>query len=294
MAAPQTYATANAFRSALEDRLNRASRSEQIDLSRLRRQVSFDRLLARLFRDEPTPWALKGGYALELCLKTARATIDIDLTLQGDATAGMDAADANRTVREMLQDAASASLGDWFEYRIGPPALDLDAAPYGGARYPVEARMDARIFARFHLDVGIGDVLIQPLEVVECRDWLQFAGIGHPRVRMISREQQIAEKLHAYTRPRSTPNSRVKDLVDLALLIGSAGLSEQRVADALRITFERRKTHMVPPALPSPPGDWQGRFQALAEECGLSKDMESAFGDVRSFFDQVAAGDSKG
>ena len=55
----------------------------------------------------------------------------------------------------MLQNAANAPLGDWFEYVIGPPAMDLTAAPYGGARYPVEARMDERIFARFHLDAGI-------------------------------------------------------------------------------------------------------------------------------------------
>lgn len=38
--------------------------------------------------------------------------------------------------------------------------MDLAAARYGGARYPVEARMDPRIFSRFHLDAGIGDVLM--------------------------------------------------------------------------------------------------------------------------------------
>jgi hypothetical protein len=294
MEAPRTYASAGAFRRALEDRLKSASQSEQTDLNRLRRQVSFDRLLARLFRIEPAPWALKGGYALELLLKQARATIDIDLTMQRPATVGADAVDTNRAVREMLQNAAGVSLGDWFEYTIGPAVVDLDAAPYGGARYPVEARMDARIFAWFHLDVGIGDVVMQPLEVVECRDWLRFGGIGRPRVRMISREQQIAEKLHAYTLPRSAPNSRVKDLVDLALLIGSARPSEKRVVDALCLTFERRKTHLIPSTLSPPPGDWQRRFRVLAEECGLSRDMASAFADVRSFFDRVSAGDPKG
>jgi hypothetical protein len=44
----------------------------------------------------------------------------------------------------MLQRAADTLLGDWFEYIVGPPVMDLTAAPYGGARYPVEARMDAR------------------------------------------------------------------------------------------------------------------------------------------------------
>jgi hypothetical protein len=56
--------------------------TDQIDPNRLRRQVSFDRLLARLFREEPAPWVLKGGYALELRFKAARSTLDIDLTVQ--------------------------------------------------------------------------------------------------------------------------------------------------------------------------------------------------------------------
>jgi hypothetical protein len=82
MPSPRTYTTAGAFRRALEERLKTASLSDQVDLNRLRRQVSFDRLLARLFREEPAPWVLKGGYALELRFKAARSTVDIDLTLQ--------------------------------------------------------------------------------------------------------------------------------------------------------------------------------------------------------------------
>jgi len=81
---------------------------------------------------------LKGGYALELRFKTARSTIDIDLSLQ-PVTAATDQTEASRMIREMLQQAAGISLKDWFEYRIGSPVMDLEAAPYGGARYPVEA-----------------------------------------------------------------------------------------------------------------------------------------------------------
>jgi hypothetical protein len=189
MPAPRTYATAGAFRRALEERLKQASLTDQIDLNRLRRQVSFDRLQARLFREETAPWALKGGYALELRFRTARSTLDIDLTLQGVTTS--EGRDTDQVVREMLQNAAEVPLGDWFEYAIGAPAMDLDAVPYGGARFPVEARMDDRIFARFHLDTGIGDVVIEPLETIVYRDWLGFAGIETARVRMIAREQAM-------------------------------------------------------------------------------------------------------
>ena len=282
---PREYASAKAFRRALEIRLNQAAETELTQINRLRRQVAFDRLLARLFRIDPVPWVLKGGYALELRFRTARATVDIDLTVQRIVAATE--ADANQTVRDMLQDAANISLGDWFEYTIGPPVLDLDAAPYGGARFPVEARMDGRIFARFHLDAGIGDAVIQPVEIIECRDWLSFAGITPAQVQMISREQQFAEKLHAYTLPRSSTNSRVKDLVDLALLIGSGGLTLPRVADAVHLTFKRRRTHELPPALAEPPHDWHGRFLALAEECQLEGDMDAVFSTLEEFFGRM-------
>ena len=82
MASLKIYTSARAFRTALEERLKRTSITEHTDLNRLRRQVSFDRLLARLFREESPPWVLKGGYALELRFKDARSTVDIDLTVQ--------------------------------------------------------------------------------------------------------------------------------------------------------------------------------------------------------------------
>ena len=76
-----TYKTASAFRKALEERLRQRSKIENFDVNRLRRQLAFDRLLARFFDNDDAPWALKGGYALELQFKTARSTVDIDLTL---------------------------------------------------------------------------------------------------------------------------------------------------------------------------------------------------------------------
>src|SRR5512135_1036043 len=111
MAMARTYASAGAFRKALEERLKSESRARQMDVNRLRRQVSFDRLLARLFRTEAVPWVLKGGYALELRFKAARSTIDIDLTLQR-VVGALDSDSAARAVREMLQAAAAVSLDD--------------------------------------------------------------------------------------------------------------------------------------------------------------------------------------
>ena len=203
---PKRYATAAAFRRALEDRLQDIAGKEGVDLQRLRRQVAFDRLLARLFQaaqPRALPWVLKGGYAMELRIKAARTTKDIDLTMRSVFSSGEKKDDKkNLAVLEKLQEAAAFSSDDFFVYTIGEPIADLDAAPYGGARFPVEARLDGRVFVGFHLDVGIGDAVMEPLEVIEGRDWLGFAGIASPSLYMIPREQQFAEKLHAYTLPR--------------------------------------------------------------------------------------------
>ena len=37
---------------------------------------------------------------------------------------------------------------------------EFDQAVYGGWRYPVEARIANRVFTKFHIDIGIGDVVI--------------------------------------------------------------------------------------------------------------------------------------
>lgn len=289
---PKRYATAAAFRRALEDRLKDIAKREAIDLQRLRRQVAFDRLLARLFsvgQPAALQWALKGGYAMELRIKSARTTKDIDLALRGGVLLSASNESRLRHLLEKLQEAAASDLDDFFVYTVGEPILDLNAAPYGGARFPIEARMDGRIFVGFHVDIGISDAVMEPLEVIKGRDWLQFAGIESPSLYMIPCEQQFAEKLHAYTLPRrGTANTRVRDLVDMVLLIQSGTMNRDKFAEAIRVTFDRRKTHALPKALSPPPSDWQKPFAVLAKECSLPERVEDAFGTVQGYLSELS------
>jgi hypothetical protein len=122
---PKKYATAAAFRRALEDRLQDIGGKEGVDLQRLRRQVAFDRLLARLFQaGQPRglPWVLKGGYAMELRIKAARTTKDIDLTMRSVVASDEKKDDKkNLAVLEKLQEAAAFSSDDFFVYTISVP-----------------------------------------------------------------------------------------------------------------------------------------------------------------------------
>lgn len=273
----QRYQSASAFRTALETRLKNISLVGQRDLERLRRQVAFERLLARLFADPEPPWLLKGGYAFELRLRQdqaqhARATKDIDLAIPVPARLGGDAsADPLVTVRDRLQEAAERDLDDWFIFRIGASIADLDAAPYGGARFPVEVVLAGRRFARFHLDVGLGDAIIMPAEWLTGHETLAFAEITPAHIAVMPIAQQLAEKIHAYSLPRDgrRENTRVKDLVDLVLLLKLGLPDTSTVTQALEATFMRRQTHAIPQTLPAPPASWREPFAALAQECGL-------------------------
>ena len=283
MASPKQYSTPTAFRRALEDRLKQRAKADGLDLQRLMREVAFDRLLSRLFARKDADWILKGGYALELRMKQARATKDIDLTLRHSLGTDKELP-LKDAIFEALAKAAARNLGDFFSFSIGEAMLDLDAAPYGGARFPVESRLDGRSFVRFHLDVGAGDVVLAPLDETHPHDWLDFAGIRGGVFPTISREQHFAEKFHAYTLPRQNPNSRARDLIDMLLLIGSGELDRARVRKALNATFERRKTHSLPKALPRPPAAWKAPFGALAADSGLSPDLTRAYEVLNSFY----------
>lgn len=283
----KTYKTAGAFRTALETRLQMRARAETTDLQRLRRQVAFDRFLARMFSEGPKaayPWLLKGGYAMELRMHAARTTKDIDLTLHDGTRLSKDPAKRREEVRGMLQEAAAMRFEDYFEFLVGEAREDLEGAPEGGSRYPVTAQMDGRDFARFHVDVGIGDEVLEPLDIVTGQDWLGFGGVAPPSFPVISAEQQFAEKLHAYSLPRGErANTRTRDLVDMVLLIRSGKLNKIKTAAAIRATFAKRGTHAMPTELDGPPGEWAPVFDALAKECALAMKIGEGFAVVRDF-----------
>ena len=197
--------------------------------------------------------------------------------------------DSELTV-ETLREAGQLNLQDFFTFVFGNATRDLDAAPYGGARFPVDARLAGRTFVKFHLDVSTGDVLRGPYESLSGRDWLRFAGIASANFLAVSLEEQFAEKLHAYTLPRvGRENTRVKDLVDLVLLIERTTLDTARLPKAIRETFQRRKTHDIPSALIPPPASWSGPFSEMAAECSLEPNMEKHFGAVAQFFRRLSS-----
>jgi hypothetical protein len=84
---------------------------------------------------------------MELRMHSARTTQDVDLTLHDGTRLSKDSKERGEQVRAMPQDAAATRFDDYFEFLVGEAREDLDGAPEGGSRYPVQARMDGRDFA---------------------------------------------------------------------------------------------------------------------------------------------------
>lgn len=259
------YRDPRSFRQALEQRLKAAAHGDGARLARDRKRVVFDRLLVRLLAVAPDQWLLKGGFALDLRLSDrARATKDVDIDWWAD----------REVLLDTLLDAADHDAGDFFVFHIERAGVPADRLG-GSHRFRVTASLADRPFETFLLDVGFRPDTTVVTDVVSTTDILAFAGIASVAVPALALEYQVAEKLHAYTRAYAgdQPSSRVKDLVDIALIAGLQALDGQRLHDAIESTFTRRGTHEVPAMVPFPPRVWQVPYRELATAVGIAPQL---------------------
>lgn len=275
------YGDAEAFRAALEARLRQASDGDQ-DLSRRRRTVAFDRFLARLAVAEGDAWVLKGGAALEFRLPNrARATRDIDLALSET----VDPAD------RLLDDLEGDPFDDHFSFRV-TRRRELSDAPDRGVvtRLSVDALLGGRVFERFIVDlVGTPGVTGEPRERVELGRAFAFAELPIVELAVIDLRTHWAEKLSAYLRRYDNrPNTRVKDLVDLVLLIEHGLEPDARLHRAVRTTFAQRQQELPADRLPSMAEAWSEPFAAMAADLSLGcPTATDAHALVERFWQQV-------
>jgi hypothetical protein len=224
---------------------------------------------------------------LELRLDRARTTKDVDLRMVGSPD----------DLLAKLQQAGRLGLGDFMIFEVVPdddhPEIQNAAVQYDGLRFRAECRLAGKIYGQpFGVDVAFGDPILGQPDVVVAEDVLGFAGIAPPTLRLYPIETHIAEKLHAYTMPRPRPNSRVKDLPDLALLASAQELHAERLRVALEQTFMFRKTHALPASVPPPLGSWTTPYAAMAREDQLVwATIEEVTKAAKAFLDPVLAGD---
>lgn len=262
-----TYETSQAFRMALERRLVTRSTETGIAVDRLRRRV-VERIVARLEAGEPGRWVLKGGMALEVRLRdNARLTKDIDLGLRDDV-------DDPGELRERLIDALGVDAdGDGFVFTAGAPEqLGEDGAGHQTWRVKVAAALAGRTFGGIQLDISTRAHELAQTEPLALPDSLDFADIPAPVVEIVDVHRHAAEKFHAMFRDfGDRENSRVRDLVDLVILIEHDLLAAAAVGAAIQQVWAEREGHEPPSAIPPLPESWPDRYERLA----IDHDLET-------------------
>jgi len=92
--------------------------------------------------------------------------------------------------------------------------------------------------------------------------------------------------------PRTRPNSRIKDLPDIALLASIGALEGRQLAAALEQTFTFRKTHALPDSLPDPIAAWEVPYAAMATFDELPwRTLTEVTAAAQAFLDPVLAGE---
>ncbi|WP_037559774.1 nucleotidyl transferase AbiEii/AbiGii toxin family protein [Spirillospora albida] len=261
------YKTSVDLRRALEARLKQRAEETDTDLNRLRRVAVFDRIAARLSEADQR-WVVKGGTSLEFRLGVrARATKDLDLALLDGPLDGDDLRDI------LIETLAADADGDGFVFTVTRPTpLDADAAGRPGWRFSVESSLAGRTFAQIRLDVVLRAEELAATERITLPGVLSFADIPPRTIESVDRRQHFAEKLHALTRDYGVrPNTRVKDLVDIVLLIEDGLPADKALMDVVRHVFAVRATHPVPVDIPAPPPMWATDYPKLAEDLTLTE-----------------------
>ena len=222
-------------------RLLNIAKAEQTDFNSVLVRYALERFLYRLGQSAHADhFVLKGAMLFNLWYAMPhRPTRDVDLLGFGSS----DLASIAQAFREIVT--VTADDGIVFDAASVRVEEIRKNAGYAGARVIVSAEL-ARARCKTQIDVGFGDAVTPgPVDAVYP---VLIADFAAPRLRTYPVYTVVAEKLHAMVLLGMT-NSRLKDYLDLSVLLEREVLDPATLAAAIAATFTRRGT-ASPTALP--------------------------------------------
>jgi len=222
-------------------RLLNIAKAEQTDFNSVLVRYALERFLYRLGQSTHADhFVLKGAMLFNLWYAMPhRPTRDVDLLGFGSS----DFASIAQAFREIVS--VTADDGIVFDAASVRVEEIRKNAGYAGARVIVSAEL-ARARCKTQIDVGFGDAVTPgPVDAVYP---VLIADFAAPRLRTYPVYTVVAEKLHAMVLLGMT-NSRLKDYLDLSVLLEREVLDPATLAAAIAATFTRRGT-ALPTALP--------------------------------------------
>ncbi len=225
---------------SIRARLLNLSRASQEDFQMLLNRYARERLLYRLsqssYRDR---FILKGATLFSVWAeKPFRSTRDADFLSFGPS----DVESVTAVFRDLCgDDDLALDDGVRFDPESVQGARIREEDEYDGVRIHLMAFLgNAR--APIQIDIGFGDTITPEAQEVELPVLLDLPA---PRLRAYPMETVIAEKFQSMTVLTET-NSRMKDFYDVWVLQGQFGFDGGTLSEAIKATFERRRTDVVP------------------------------------------------
>ena len=226
---------------SLHTRLVRHAQSLGVDVNLVLARFATERFLYRLSRSRHAErFVLKGALLMLAWFgETIRPTRDADLLGFGELS--------DEALADIFRDLCAAEVEPDAMTYFGDSVRVTAIRPedvYGGKRVILRAQLGAARL-RVQVDVGLGDAVFPPPE------WLEYPSLlnlPRPRLRAYRPETVIAEKFHAMV-VLGTKNSRMRDFFDVYMLAKFQRFDGDLLAEALRATFERRRT-TIPGGLP--------------------------------------------
>lgn len=227
---------------SVHQRLLTRAQKEGRPFNELLQHYAIERFLYRLGQStHAEKLLLKGALLLRVWqIPMARPTMDIDVLGRTTGTPEILVA--------ILRECMSLKVDDdGMQYdpaSILTEAITLDA-DYQGWRIRFKASLgNARV--TMQVDVGIGDV-VYPAPI-----WIDYPVLldqPAPHLLAYTPENAIAEKYQAMVE-LDKANSRMKDFHDIWTLARNLDFEGERLSEAIRRTFERRKTD-IPKSIPT-------------------------------------------
>ncbi len=222
-------------------RLLNIAKAEQTDFNAVLVRYALERFLYRLSQSAHADhFVLKGAMLFNLWYAMPhRPTRDVDLLGFGESDLG--------AIAQAFREIVSVAADDGMVFDAASVSVEeiRKSAGYAGARVLVSAEL-ARARCKTQIDIGFGDA-ITPGPVVATYPVL-IADFPAPQLRTYPVYTVVAEKLHAMVLLGMT-NSRLKDYLDLWILLDREALEPGILASAIAATFNRRGT-LLPTELP--------------------------------------------
>lgn len=217
-------------------RLLNVAKAEQTDFNAVLVRYALERFLYRLGQSaHANHFVLKGAMLFNLWYAMPhRPTRDVDLLGFGAS----DLESIAQTFREIVS--VAAADGMVFDPTSVVAEEIRKSAGYAGARVWVSAEL-ARARCKVQIDIGFGDAVTPGPE--DATYPVLLSDFAAPRLRTYPVYTVVAEKLHAMVLLGMT-NSRVKDYLDVWILLERETLDTTVLATAIAATFKRRATAM--------------------------------------------------